>query len=62
MAQASVYELPYTNNLFDIVVCLGVIQHTPDPEKQFVVFGKKSNPEDYWLLIITSGELVITLH
>jgi SAM-dependent methyltransferase len=30
-AQASLYELPFLKNYFDFVVCLGVIQHTPDP-------------------------------
>ncbi|MBK7966361.1 MAG: class I SAM-dependent methyltransferase [Bacteroidetes bacterium] len=33
IAQASVYDLPFPDNSFDIVFCLGVIQHTPDPEK-----------------------------
>ncbi len=44
IAQASVYELPYTNNLFDIVVCLGVIQHTPDPEKTIRCLWEKVKP------------------
>lgn len=30
-AQASLYELPFQKDYFDFVVCLGVIQHTPDP-------------------------------
>ena len=30
--QASVYELPFKNNSFDKVFCLGVLQHTPDFE------------------------------
>lgn len=33
IAQASVYELPFPKNSFDIVFCLGVIQHTPSPEE-----------------------------
>ena len=33
IAQASVYELPFAKESFDIVVCLGVIQHTPSSEK-----------------------------
>ena len=31
--QASVYEMPFAKGQFDKVVCLGVLQHTPDVEK-----------------------------
>jgi len=31
--QADIQKLPVPPNQFDIVVCIGVIQHTPDPEK-----------------------------
>lgn len=44
IAQASVYDLPYPDNLFDIVVCLGVIQHTPDPEKTIRCLWAKVKP------------------
>lgn len=33
--QASIYEIPLKKHSFDIVFCLGVIQHTPFPEKTF---------------------------
>jgi 2-polyprenyl-3-methyl-5-hydroxy-6-metoxy-1,4-benzoquinol methylase len=33
ICQANVYELPFAKGSFDIVVCLGVIQHTPNTEK-----------------------------
>lgn len=29
LAQASIYELPFADNTFDKVFCLGVLQHTP---------------------------------
>lgn len=29
LAQASIYDIPYLNNTFDFVFCLGVLQHTP---------------------------------
>lgn len=32
LAQASIYELPFANNSFDRVFCLGVLQHTPSFE------------------------------
>jgi SAM-dependent methyltransferase len=33
ISQAGVYDLPFDKGSFDIVICLGVIQHTPSSEK-----------------------------
>lgn len=33
LAQASIYELPFAAATFDYLICIGVIQHTPDVEK-----------------------------
>src|SRR4051812_20456103 len=33
--QASVYNLPFVPGSFDYVYCLGVLQHTPDPDSAF---------------------------
>jgi len=33
--QGSIYEIPLNREQFDYVFCLGVIQHTPDPELSF---------------------------
>lgn len=44
IAQASVYDIPYPDNSFDYVVCLGVIQHTPDPEKTIQCLWSKVKP------------------
>lgn len=33
--QASIYDLLFKPNTFDKIVCLGVIQHTPDVKKSF---------------------------
>lgn len=32
IAQADIGKLPFSPRSYDVVVCLGVIQHTPDPE------------------------------
>lgn len=32
-AQADIYALPFPKASFDYVLCMGVVQHTPDPEK-----------------------------
>jgi len=44
VAQASVYELPYPDDGFDIVLCLGVIQHTPSSEKTIEALWSKVKP------------------
>lgn len=35
LAQASIYELPFAEESFDLVFCFGVLQHTPDPRASF---------------------------
>jgi len=32
VCQADIWKLPFKPGSFDVVVCIGVIQHTPDPE------------------------------
>jgi len=50
IAQASVYELPFAKESFEVVICLGVIQHTPDSEKTI---------EALWQMVKPGGLLVI---
>lgn len=50
IAQASVYELPFAKESFDVVMCLGVIQHTPDSEKTIAAL---------WQMVKPGGLLVI---
>jgi len=33
VCQADILKLPFPPGQFDIVICIGVVQHTPDPEK-----------------------------
>jgi ubiquinone/menaquinone biosynthesis C-methylase UbiE len=42
--QASIYELPFPDNSFDKVFCLGVLQHTPDFEASIKVLVDKVKP------------------
>ncbi|MCS6934559.1 MAG: class I SAM-dependent methyltransferase [Chitinophagales bacterium] len=50
IAQADIYAIPYPDEAFDVVCCLGVIQHTPDPEKTIASLWKKVKPGG-WLVI-----------
>jgi ubiquinone/menaquinone biosynthesis C-methylase UbiE/uncharacterized protein YbaR (Trm112 family) len=36
IVQADIYNLPFKDGYFDRLVCIGVLQHTPDPKKSIV--------------------------
>lgn len=50
VVQADVLSLPFKQNLFDLVVCLGVIQHTPDPEQTIAKLAQQVRPGG-WLVL-----------
>jgi len=51
--QASIYEMPFPDNSFDRVFCLGVLQHTPDFEKSVKALVAKAKP---------GGEIVVDFY
>ena len=51
--QGDIYNIPIREGVFDKVLCLGVIQHTPDPEKAFKSLIKHLRP---------GGELVLDVY
>lgn len=51
--QASIYEMPFAPNQFDKVVCLGVLQHTPDFKKSVRCLAEQ---------VKTGGELVVDFY
>jgi len=44
IAQADIEHLPFARQQFDVVFCLGVIQHTPDPEKTIACLYEQVRP------------------
>lgn len=44
IAQASIYDIPYPNESFDIVYCHRVLQHTPDPAEALRKICAKVKP------------------
>jgi SAM-dependent methyltransferase len=42
--QASIYEMPFLDNVFDKVFCLGVLQHTPDFQSSVKALIDKAKP------------------
>ena len=53
LAQASIYEMPYADDYFDKVFCLGVLQHTPDFRESIKCLLDKLRP---------GGELVVDFY
>jgi len=51
--QASIYDIPLPEQHFDKVMCLGVLQHTPDPERSFASLARHVNP---------GGELAVDVY
>lgn len=50
IAQADILDLPFQPGHFDVVVCLGVLQHTPDPEISLRELYRQLKPGG-WLAI-----------
>jgi SAM-dependent methyltransferase len=42
--QANIYSLPFPEDCFDAVYCLGVLQHTPDPRRAFLALPRHLKP------------------
>jgi len=53
LIKSSVYNMPVKNNAFDKVICLGVLQHTPDIEKTIKCLIEKAKP---------GGEIIIDFY
>jgi 2-polyprenyl-3-methyl-5-hydroxy-6-metoxy-1,4-benzoquinol methylase len=49
IARASITELPFEKEQFDIVFCPGVVQHTPDPSRSILELYKQVKPGG-WLI------------
>jgi 2-polyprenyl-3-methyl-5-hydroxy-6-metoxy-1,4-benzoquinol methylase len=50
VGQADLLRLPAADGAFDVVLCLGVVQHTPDPERTIRALSAKVKPGG-WLVI-----------
>ena len=44
VVQGNIYSLPFPENGFDAIYCLGVLQHTPDPRRAFLALPKHLKP------------------
>jgi SAM-dependent methyltransferase len=58
IAQADILALPFPSQTFDVVFCLGVVQHTPNPERTIAALYDQVRPGgtlviDHYLLNLT---------
>lgn len=60
VAQADIMELPLAAEQFDIVVCIGVVQHTPDPEATMRVLCSHVKPGGMLLMDHYSHDYPVT--
>lgn len=44
LVQADVRQMPFPHDTYDLVVCLGVVQHTPDPEETLRALWSRVRP------------------
>lgn len=40
VVQGDIYQMPFREGFFDKVLCIGVLQHTPDPERSFMTLPR----------------------
>lgn len=45
--QADITDLPFADSQFDVVLCLGVVQHTPNPEATIEALYRQVKPDGY---------------
>lgn len=45
ICQADIMHMPYKKNYFDLILCIGVLQHTPSPEKSLAKLIKVLKPK-----------------
>jgi 2-polyprenyl-3-methyl-5-hydroxy-6-metoxy-1,4-benzoquinol methylase len=50
VAQADILALPFAPHQFDVVLCLGVVQHTPEPERTLAALREHVRPGG-WLVV-----------
>ena len=60
--QGDIFNIPLPQASFDKVICLGVLQHTPDPEKAFMSLAKFVKPGGELIIDVYRADVVSYLH
>lgn len=60
--QGNIFEMPFKRNSFDKVICLGVLQHTPDPKLAFMKLSEVLKPGGTIAIDVYSKRLRDLIH
>lgn len=60
--QGDIYKIPLVKNSFDKVVCLGVLQHTPNPKKAFMSLTQFVKPGGELVIDVYRADILTLLH
>jgi 2-polyprenyl-3-methyl-5-hydroxy-6-metoxy-1,4-benzoquinol methylase/uncharacterized protein YbaR (Trm112 family) len=60
--QGNIFAVPCRENFFDRVLCLGVLQHTPDPQAAFLSLTRYVRPGGYLAIDVYARRLTALLH
>ena len=60
--QGDIFNIPLVEASFDKVVCLGVLQHTPDPERAFMSLAKFVKPAGELVIDVYRADILAYLH
>jgi 2-polyprenyl-3-methyl-5-hydroxy-6-metoxy-1,4-benzoquinol methylase len=60
--QGDIFNIPLTESSFDMVICLGVLQHTPNPRAAFQSLAKYVRPGGSLAIDIYRRDLAALLH
>lgn len=60
--RGDIYQIPFTPRSFDVVVCLGVLQHTPDVAKSFRELARMVKPGGLLVIDVYAGNWRQCLH
>lgn len=60
--QGDIFRIPFAEGTFDRVLCLGVIQHTPNPESAFTSLARQVRPGGELAIDVYARRLSAMLH
>jgi SAM-dependent methyltransferase len=62
LMQANILRMPFKPKVFDKVMCLGVIQHTPDPAGAFDSLARRVKPGGQLVIDVYEKRFISVLH